>query len=152
MPRPRVKPEDVLDMKEPFDAPLAPPRPGHKGQKDAMFGLAPPEWLWGLSQVYGMGAIKYAPRNWERGYEWSKAIDAHGRHVQLWIAGQNEDSESGLNHLLHASWMLAALFTFQTRGIGVDDRPQGVNVDFMQATLLNPEDIAAANAEQKEKK
>jgi hypothetical protein len=132
-----------------LDAPVPAPRPGHKGVKDAMLDLVPPEWLWGLSQVYGMGAMKYAPRNWERGYEFSKAIGAHGRHMQLWIAGQDNDPESNLNHLLHASWMLAALYTFQVRGIGVDDRPHGANIDMMSAVLLNPQDIDTAHAEQK---
>ena len=127
------------------------PRPGHKGQKDAMFALLPPEWLWGVSKVYGMGAMKYAPRNWERGYDWELAMDAHGRHYNLWAAGEDNDSESGLNHLLHASWMLAALFTFQLRGLGMDSRPQGANIDFMKATLLNPETILEAQKEQKKK-
>jgi hypothetical protein len=119
---------------------------GHKGVKDAMFGLMPPEWLWGVSQVYGMGAQKYASRNWERGYSYMKAFDAAQRHDMLWLAGQDTDPESGLNHLLHASWMHAALYTFQVRGIGEDDRPDGAKVDFMQATLLNPQDIEAARA------
>lgn len=124
-------------------------RPGHKGQKDAMFGLIPPEWKWGVAQVYGMGAMKYAPRNWERGYDWNLAMDAQERHYNLWVAGESADKESGLNHLLHASWMLAALFTFEVRGLGTDTRPSGVNLDYMKATLLNPDDIATAHAEQK---
>ncbi len=124
-------------------------RPGHKGQKDPMFGLLPPEWLWGVSQVYGMGAMKYAPRNWERGYDWNLAMDAHGRHYNLWVARDPADAESKLSHLLHASWMLAALYTFEVRGLGEDTRPIGVNLDAMKATLLNPQDIAAAHSEQK---
>jgi hypothetical protein len=120
---------------------------GHKGVKDAKLSLIPPEFQWGLSQVYGMGAMKYAPRNWERGYDFSSAMDAHDRHYLLWSAREDRDEESGLSHLLHATWMLAALYTFQARGIGVDDRAEGVNVEWMKATLLNPQDIAAANAE-----
>ncbi len=134
--------------KQSFDTPLPAPRPGHKGVKDAMFALIPPEWEWGVAQVYGMGAQKYAPRNWERGYEFSSAISAHDRHWKLWQAREDCDDESTLNHLLHASWMLAALYTFQARGIGVDDRPEGVNIEWLKATLLNPQDIAEAHAEQ----
>jgi len=127
---------------------------GHKGVKDARFDLMPPEWLWGVSQVYGFGARKYADRNWERGYSWMKAYGAAQRHEHLWLAGQSYDVDengqadgenfSGLHHLLHASWMMAALYTFEARGIGDDDRPTGGNIDFMKATLLNPEEIAAA--------
>jgi Domain of unknown function (DUF5664) len=122
---------------------------GHKGVKDARMELLPPEFLWGVAKVYSMGAEKYSDRNWERGYEYMKSYGAMQRHLNLWLAKQDNDEESGLNHLLHAAWMIIALYTFHVRDIGVDDRPTGVSLDAMKATLLNPEDIVAANEEQK---
>ncbi|MHA2642857.1 MAG: RNA-guided endonuclease TnpB family protein [bacterium JZ-2024 1] len=41
---------------------------GEKSQKDARFDLIPPAALWALAEHYGMGILKYAERNWERGY------------------------------------------------------------------------------------
>lgn len=123
-----------------------PENPGHKGEKLARFDLVPPDFLWGLAELFGWGAAaKYAERNWERGYEWRKAISALHRHLAQWQAGEDVDDESGQSHLLHAAFHLAVLFSFQERGLGVDDRTR--NCGPLRSELLNPEDIQAARAE-----
>jgi len=122
---------------------------GHKGVKLARFSLLPPEFLWGLAEIYGKGAEKYAERNWERGYPDKygngASVDALLRHIVLWMAGKDIDQESGQLHLLHAAFRLAALYTFQVRGIGRDTRTAGCGS--LTSELLNPEDIEAARAE-----
>jgi hypothetical protein len=117
---------------------------GVKGEKDARYDLIPPEATWYEALVYGMGARKYAERNWEGGYEWGKTIAALERHIQLFKAGEDNDPESGLPHMAHARWHTGVILTFAARQIGVDDRPQDVALMAMQATLLNEEEIVNA--------
>ena len=117
---------------------------GVKGVKDARYDLIPPEATWFESLVYGLGANKYAERNWEGGYEWGKGIAALERHLQLFKAGEDLDPESQLPHLAHARWHTGTLLTFFAREIGIDDRSKGANINALQATLLNADEIINA--------
>lgn len=114
---------------------------GQKGTKLARFDLIPPEALWGLAEVYGKGCEKYADRNWERGYKWGLSVAALERHLNLWKRGESIDPETGCYHLLQVAWHAFALFTFQLRGLGVDDlRPKASSSvavsDSQQLSLL----------------
>lgn len=84
--------------------------------------LIPAELIVELARVYSVGALKYAPRNWEKGMDWSKVIDSADRHYTKWLAGLVVDPETGCHHLAHAIWNLTALLVYQMRGIGNDDR------------------------------
>ena len=101
---------------------------GEKGSKLARFDLIPPEAHWALAEVYGKGARKYAERNWEKGYAWGLGIAALERHLNLWKQREDIDEETGCNHLLQVAWHAFALYTFQTRGIGTDDRTMGSQI------------------------
>lgn len=94
---------------------------GAKGAKLARFSLIPAEFLWALAEHYGLGARKYEDRNWERGYKWSLTLDAHSRHLHQWLMGEDNDAETGSNHLVAACWHLIALFIFSRRRVGTDD-------------------------------
>lgn len=94
---------------------------GEKGAKEARFSLIPREFLWELACHYGRGARKYADRNWERGYKWSLSQDAMERHFNQWLLGEDNDQETGTNHLVCALWHLIALYTFSRRNLGTDD-------------------------------
>ena len=94
---------------------------GEKGTKLARFSLIPPEFLWALAEHYGLGARKYADRNWERGYNWSLSIDALERHLNQWKMGEIYDLETGGHHLIAVAWHACALFIYQLRGKGTDD-------------------------------
>ncbi|MDR7543603.1 MAG: DUF5664 domain-containing protein [Armatimonadota bacterium] len=83
-----------------------------------------PGWPTRLAEVFGWGAGKYAPRNWERGYPWSWAYAALRRHIAAWLAGEPDDPESGLPHLAHALWHVVVLMHFLGRYREGDDRPQ----------------------------
>ena len=76
-----------------------------------------------LGLVYSYGEIKYGRDNWMSGTEWHEFIGSAKRHFAYWCLGQDEDSESGINHLSHAIWNLIALRYYQKTGGGVDDRP-----------------------------
>lgn len=94
---------------------------GQKGTKLARFSLIPAEFLWALAEHYGLGARKYADRNWERGYKWSLSVDALERHLNQWKMGENNDPETGSSHLIAVAWHACALFIFQLRGLGTND-------------------------------
>ena len=116
------------------------PDGGVKGVKSARLDLLPYDSLWQIALIYGFGAQKYAERNWEHGYEYSKSFGALQRHLALWFHGEENDAESGLPHLAHAGWHILALLAFTGREIGTDDRPKvPIALQKMVAELTNPE-------------
>lgn len=94
---------------------------GEKGSKLARFDLVPTEASWALAEVYGRGALKYADRNWEKGYAWGLSVAALERHLSLWKQGEILDPETGAYHIIQVAWHAFALFIFELRGIGRDD-------------------------------
>ena len=86
--------------------------------------LIPPEFLWAVGEVLTYGANKYAAGNWARGegISHSRLIGAAMRHIIAFHSGENDDPESGLPHLAHASCMLAFLIASRSRGCSFDDR------------------------------
>ena len=105
---------------------------GVKGSKLARFSLIPSEFLWALAEHYGIGAKKYAKRNWERGYDWGLTLDAMQRHINKFVLGERWDNHlpecpegcaehTGSHHLIAAAWHCVALFIFDTRKLGTDD-------------------------------
>jgi hypothetical protein len=95
---------------------------GQKGQKLARFDLIPPDPMWDLAEVYGLGSQKYADDNWLKGYRWRLSIGALLRHVFKFIAGEYLDLESGKPHLAHAVFHCFALMEFAKLKRGTDDR------------------------------
>jgi hypothetical protein len=98
--------EGEILMKDPLTG-------GEKGAKQAEWGLLPFAELNQVAEVYGYGATKYAPRNWQKGYSWTLSLSALGRHLALWASGESKDKESGLSHLAHACFHLLALMYFE---------------------------------------
>lgn len=64
---------------------------GQKGAKLARFDLIPANPLSEIASRFGLGAMKYEDRNWERGYEWSKSYAALQRHAWAFWSGENDD-------------------------------------------------------------
>ena len=94
---------------------------GEKGQKLQRFSLIPRDFLWSLAEHYGKGALKYDDRNWEKGYRWSLSVDALERHLTRWLAGEDDDPETGSSHLLAVCWHAIALWWWHKQGLGTDD-------------------------------
>lgn len=117
---------------------------GVKGVKSARYDLIPPEATWYEALTLGEGANKYAERNWEMGYEWSKSIAALERHLQLFKAGEDIDLESGLPHMAHIRVHTSILLTFFARDIGIDDRTRDANLQVMIAETVNEDEIISA--------
>ena len=87
------------------------------------YDLIPPEALDGLSRLFGMGAVKYDARNWEKGMVWSRVFSAMMRHAWKWFRGESYDTEDGQHHLLSVIWCAMVLYTYAIRKAGEDDRP-----------------------------
>ena len=94
-----------------------------KGSKMCQIGDVPPEALEELGRIAGFGAEKYDKYNYLKGYDYNLSYNAAQRHMMAWWGGEDLDPESGMSHLMHAAWHMAALYAHVKRGIGTDDRP-----------------------------
>lgn len=63
-------------------------------------------WLKGVGEVLGFGAKKYAAHNWRNGILISRLLAASLRHILAFMSGEDNDPETGLCHLDHASCCL----------------------------------------------
>ncbi len=97
---------------------------GEKGQKDVRLHAIPWESLAELGRVYAFGETKYADYNFRKGYKWSLSYDALQRHIGAFWNGEDNDQESSLGHLAHATWHCITLLFFSLTERGTDDRPQ----------------------------
>ena len=85
---------------------------GQKGVKLERYDLIPVRPLENLARRYGHGAEKYAERNWERGYEFSKSYAALQRHLNAFWRGEDEDEEMPGGHLGAAAFHIFSLMHF----------------------------------------
>ncbi len=96
---------------------------GEKGQKDVRIHALPRESLFELGRVFAFGEEKYADYNFRLGYSWSLSFDALQRHAWAFWDREDNDEESGLNHLAHCAWHALILLFFALTERGTDDRP-----------------------------
>ena len=67
------------------------------------YGLIPPVAMLEMVKVLTEGAKKYEPNNWKHVPDAKRRyFDAIERHIWLWKMGEQNDPETGLNHLAHA--------------------------------------------------
>lgn len=97
---------------------------GQKGTKEARYDLIPTGPLCELATLYGKGAAKYEPRNYERGYDWSLSYAALQRHANAWWSREDNDPEMGTSHLASVAWHAFALMLFAAKHPDYDDRPE----------------------------
>ena len=88
--------------------------------------LITPEALEALAKVLGHGANKYGDWNWSKGILYSRVIAAVLRHINSWRKLEDNDPETGLNHLSHSFCGLMFLITYIARNMTYfDDRIEG---------------------------
>lgn len=87
--------------------------------------LIPPEFILALGQHFGVGAQKYAERNWEKGMSWSRCYASAQRHMLAFWGGEEVDLETGTPHVIAAAWNMCALHWYARHGVGTDDRQNG---------------------------
>ena len=98
--------------------------PGKKWDKGKLrYDLLPADSLEELAKVYTVGADKYSDRNWERGMSWGRVFGAIMRHAWAFWRGEENDPETGINHMAHAAWNCFALIAYSKRDMReFDDR------------------------------
>lgn len=96
-----------------------------KGTKIERFDLLPTQALAKIARHFGVGAAKYAPNNWRKGYEWSKSYAALQRHLTAFWGGEDYDEETGSPHLAAAGFHVLTLLTYMDEQPGFDDRWKG---------------------------
>lgn len=84
--------------------------------------LIPPEALITMAAVLTHGAQRYGDRNWERGLDRGRIVSALLRHLTAWMAGEDDDQDSGMPHSWHVLTNAAFLVAHEARGIGADTR------------------------------
>lgn len=93
----------------------------HDGAK-VQLDLLSPLWLEQVGWVLTFGAKKYAAHNWRKGIAISRLIGASLRHILAFLRGEDNDPESGLPHLSHASCCLMFASELMVTHPELDDR------------------------------
>ena len=91
--------------------------------KKSRVDLIDPNFILALGEHYRLGAEKYADRNWEKGMSWSRCYGSALRHMAAFMAGEDNDPETGSPHVIAAAWNMAALYYYMTNHRDKDDRP-----------------------------
>lgn len=106
-----------------------------KGSKLERFDLIPVAPLEAVARHYGIGAAKYADRNWERGYRWSWSFAALCRHLFAFWRGEDIDQETGSPHLAAVVFHCFALMEFGRTHRELDDRVETEQTIDLEAAL-----------------
>jgi len=85
--------------------------------------LIAPDFLYAIADILDFGQKKYAPRNWEKGMDWSRVYRAAIGHLFDWFMRKGPDPETGKSHLWHAACCVMFLVCYEIRNAGTDDRP-----------------------------
>lgn len=89
------------------------------------FNLLPWDAIGKVQKVLEYGAVKYSPRDWEKGFTWLRLFNAAMRHLTTWETGEDIDPDTGeyqLLHLAEAACCILFLLSHHLRQIGEDDR------------------------------
>lgn len=76
-----------------------------------------------LAKWYELGAIKYAPRNWEGGMPISHCLDSLLRHAFKYLAGNNNE-----DHLAAIAWNAFAIMHYEMIMPELQDIPTRINL------------------------
>jgi hypothetical protein len=79
-------------------------------------------WIVGVSNVLTFGAKKYDAHNWRKGLQRSRLLGAALRHIFSYLSGEDNDPETGLLHLYHASCCLMFASELHFTRPDLDDR------------------------------
>ena len=89
-------------------------------------GLMPPRAILEIARVMTFGATKYDAYNWCKGLKYVRLYSAAQRHLLSWLAGNDNDDETGISHLAHACCNLMMILEFEVNGrTDLDDRYRG---------------------------
>lgn len=86
------------------------------------YDLLPPKALKEMAKIMTYGATKYAPRNWEKGMDWSKCLASLKRHLADFEHCIDNDDESNCLHIAHVAVNAAFLTEYYSIAPHFDDR------------------------------
>jgi uncharacterized HAD superfamily protein len=86
------------------------------------YDLQHPKAIEGLVEVLTLGSKKYAPRNWEKGMNWTIVIASLKRHLAAIEKGEDYDEETGLLHADHIQCNAHFLSAYYQIAPQFDDR------------------------------
>lgn len=87
---------------------------GRKDDSDKIeMALLDPGFLEGIAKVLTYGSRKYARYNWAKGISYHRVYSAMQRHLNAFWKGEENDPETGLSHLYHASCNAMFLCAFE---------------------------------------
>lgn len=89
------------------------------GKGKGRFDLLSTQMLFRLAKHYENGALKYEPRNFEKGMPISRCVDAAMRHLTKYLAGWNDE-----DHLAAVCWNIAAIMLYEERMPELMDLPE----------------------------
>ena len=88
--------------------------------------LLPVEALEAVAKVFEFGAKKYSAFDWRYDGEntrWLRTYSSIQRHLHAWAKCEDNDPESGLDHLSHAATQLLILITHVAyNNVNMDNR------------------------------
>lgn len=76
----------------------------------------------GIAEVLAFGEEKYGKFNWMKGNKFSVPYDSALRHLFAFNEGEDDDSESKMNHLKHALCNISMLLYYYENYPEMDDR------------------------------
>ena len=91
-------------------------------QQKPDLSLIPYSALQTEAAAFGYGVGKYGRYNYMLGFDSHRLVSAALRHVYAWQSGEDNDPETGINHLGHARACLAMLIETMERGTSIDTR------------------------------
>lgn len=98
----------------------------HHDEGKPRYDLLPAGSLADVVEVFTMGAKKYGDDNWSKGLSYRRYFGSIMRHMWAWFGGEDNDKESGINHLAHAAANCMILLAFHRNADRKwDDRPRG---------------------------
>jgi hypothetical protein len=93
----------------------------HDAEKTRL-DLLSSSWLESVGKVLTFGARKYDSHNWRKGIARSRLVGAALRHLLAYNGGEDNDPETGLSHLAHASCCLMFASEMHDTRPDLDDR------------------------------
>ena len=75
-----------------------------------------------VARVMTFGAKKYGDHNWRGGLTYGRLVAAALRHIFAFLAGEDNDPETGISHIAHAMCCLMMLLWHIKHRKDCDDR------------------------------
>jgi hypothetical protein len=95
----------------------------NKPRMELLPAAALTEW----ARAMTFGATKYGDHNWRKGLAWTRVLGSLSRHLTSFMAGEDRDPESGVNHMAHVMCNAAFLLHYEKHHPELDDRYRGLD-------------------------